>query len=256
VRICKRSYDILVGPKVGMAPSDIIFDPNILTIGTGLTEHAKYGMNVLDSLSLIHRECPGARTSGGLSNLSFSFRGMEAVREAMHACFLYHAIKVGLDMAIVNAGCLPVYDTIDASLVKLCEDLLFDRNAEATDSLLTYAKSMSKDAKSGAKEAESEWRSLPVQERLRHALVHGIDAHIVEDTELARQMSDLYPRPLNVIEGPLMTGMATVGDLFGAGKMFLPQVRAQFVGDNCVHEDWNHSLLLLTLFARSSRARV
>eukprot|EP00048_Salpingoeca_helianthica_P021694 m.13842 g.13842 ORF g.13842 m.13842 type:complete len:1244 (-) comp6297_c0_seq2:195-3926(-) len=224
LRICKRSYDILVSPAVGMSPSDIIFDPNILTIGTGMTEHAKYGMYVLESLPLIHRECPGARTSGGLSNLSFSFRGMEAVREAMHACFLYHGIKAGLDMAIVNAGCLPVYDTIDPTLIKLCEDLLFDRSPDATENLLVHAKSMSKDSKGAAKETEGEWRSLPVQERLRHALVHGIDTYVVEDTELARQMSDLYPRPLNVIEGPLMAGMATVGDLFGAGKMFLPQV--------------------------------
>lgn len=223
VRICKRSYDILVSPAVGMSPSDIIFDPNILTIGTGMTEHAKYGIYVLEALPLIHRACPLARTSGGLSNLSFSFRGMESVREAMHAVFLYHGIKAGLDMAIVNAGCLPVYDTIEASLIKLCEDLLFDRTPDATDNLLAHAKSMSKEGKVN-KETEGEWRSLPVQERLRYALVHGIDAYVVEDTELARQMKALYPRPLNVIEGPLMAGMATVGDLFGAGKMFLPQV--------------------------------
>lgn len=221
VRICKRSYDILV-QRVGMAPQDIIFDPNILTIGTGLAEHSRYGLNVLEAIPLIKKACPGARISGGLSNLSFAFRGMEAVREAMHAVFLYHAVQAGLDMAIVNAGCLPVYDTIAAPLVKLCEDLLFDRDPEATEHLLVLAKTMTAGGK--VEKPDDAWRRASVEERLEHALVHGIDAHIVEDTEEARQNGVRYPRPLNVIEGPLMTGMKTVGDLFGSGKMFLPQV--------------------------------
>ena len=198
VRICKRSYDILVN-RAHLAPQDIIFDANILTIGTGLSEHNRYGLNFLEAIPLIKAACRGARVSGGLSNLTFAFRGMEAVREAMHAVFLYHALQVGFDMAIVNAGSLPVYNTIAPELVRMCEDLLFDRTEEATEHLLTYAKGLTAQGK--AVKQDDAWRSLPVQARLEHALVHGIDAHMVEDTEAARLLKDLYPRPLNVIEG-------------------------------------------------------
>lgn len=167
---------------------------------------------------------PGVRVSGGVSNVSFSFRGMEAVREAMHSVFLYHAIAAGMDMGIVNAGQLPVYSDIEAGLLGLCEDLLWARDPEATEKMLAYAQSMKKGEKKA--EEEAEWRSLPVENRLEYALVKGIDAHIVADTEEARSNLELYPRPLHVIEGPLMKGMSVVGELFGSGKMFLPQVPA------------------------------
>ncbi len=173
----------------------------------------------------IKKTCVGCRISGGVSNFSFSFRGREKVREAMHSVFLYHAIKAGMDMGIVNAGCLPVYDDIDKELLQLCEDLLWNRDAEATEKLLDYADRLKneKGSDKGDKDKDA-WRSLNVEERLKHALVKGIDAHVVEDTEEARRDLSRYPRPLNVIEGPLMAGMSVVGDLFGAGKMFLPQV--------------------------------
>lgn len=221
VEICTRSYRLLVD-KIGFNPNDIIFDPNILTIATGMDEHNEYGITFIEATKQIKNTLPGARISGGVSNFSFSFRGMEAVREAMHSVFLYHAIKNGMDMGIVNAGCLPVYDDIEPKLLELCENLLWNKDPEGTEKLLTYAQSMSKDAKKGV--VSDEWRQKDVEERLQYSLVKGIDKFIVEDTEEARILKDKYPRPLNVIEGPLMKGMSIVGDLFGAGKMFLPQV--------------------------------
>ncbi|KAK3586830.1 hypothetical protein CHS0354_034868 [Potamilus streckersoni] len=220
-KICERSYRILVD-KVGFNPNDIIFDPNILTIATGMEEHNTYGISFIEATALIKKHLPGARVSGGVSNFSFSFRGMDAIREAMHSVFLYHAIKSGMDMGIVNAGCLPVYDDIPKPLLEMCENLLWNKDPEGTDKLLTYAQSMGKDAKKAV--VSDEWRNRNVEERLEYALVKGIDKHVIEDTEEARQNTDKYPRPLNVIEGPLMTGMQVVGDLFGTGKMFLPQV--------------------------------
>ncbi|XP_013387692.1 methionine synthase [Lingula anatina] len=221
IAICQRSYDILV-KKVGFYPYDIIFDPNILTIATGIEEHNPYGISFIEATRAIKERLPGARVSGGVSNFSFSFRGMDAVREAMHSVFLYHAIKAGMDMGIVNAGCLPVYDDIKKELLELCENLLWNKDPEGTEKLLTYAQSLGKDAK---KITESEeWRKNTVEERLAYGLIKGIDKYVVEDTEEARANKALYPRTLNVIEGPLMAGMGTVGDLFGAGKMFLPQV--------------------------------
>ncbi|KAL4238834.1 hypothetical protein ACF0H5_003541 [Mactra antiquata] len=221
VEICTRSYNLLV-QKIGFNQNDIIFDPNILTIATGMEEHDRYGVEFIEATKLIKQTLPGARVSGGVSNFSFSFRGMEAVREAMHSVFLYHAIKAGMDMGIVNAGCLPVYDDIGSKLLELCENLLWAKDPEGTDKLLAYAQSLGKDAKKAA--VSDEWRSNDVEERLSYSLIKGIDKYVIEDTEEARQNSQRYPRPLNVIEGPLMKGMSIVGDLFGAGKMFLPQV--------------------------------
>lgn len=221
VEICQRSYKILV-ETVGFNPQDIIFDPNILTIATGIEEHNTYGRDFVEATKIIKETCPGCRISGGVSNFSFSFRGKEFVREAMHSVFLYHAIRNGMDMGIVNAGALPLYDDIPKDLLKICEDLLWDLDPEGTEKLLDYAQSHSAGAK--AEVGPEEWRSKDVEERLRHSLVKGIDKFVVEDTEEARINKDLYPRPLNVIEGPLMSGMSIVGDLFGAGKMFLPQV--------------------------------
>lgn len=221
VEICTRAYNLLVH-QVGFDPNDIIFDPNILTIGTGMEEHAQYAIHFIRATRLIKETLPGARVSGGLSNLSFSFRGMEAIREAMHGAFLYHAIKDGMDMGIVNAGSLPVYDDIDKELLLLCEDLIWDKDREATDKLLLYAQSH---AKGGKKVVQTdEWREGSVEERLEYALVKGIEKYVVGDTEECRAQTERYRRPLHVIEGPLMNGMKTVGDLFGAGKMFLPQV--------------------------------
>uniref|UniRef100_W5KA14 Methionine synthase n=1 Tax=Astyanax mexicanus TaxID=7994 RepID=W5KA14_ASTMX len=221
VQICTRAYHLLVS-KVGFNPNDIIFDPNILTIGTGMEEHNMYAINFIRATSIIKETLPGARVSGGLSNLSFSFRGMEAIREAMHGAFLYHAIKDGMDMGIVNAGNLPVYDDIDKELLVLCENLIWNKDPEATEKLLQYAQNY---AKGGKKVIQTdEWRKGNVEERLEYALIKGIEKYVVEDTEEARAQTDRYPRPLHVIEGPLMNGMKTVGDLFGAGKMFLPQV--------------------------------
>jgi len=221
VRICARSYDILVN-RVGMNPADIVFDPNILTIATGMEEHDGYAKDFIHALERIKKECPHCRISGGVSNVSFSFRGMNTVREAMHSVFLYYAIKVGMDMGIVNAGAMPVYEDIEPKLRDLCEELIWARDPEGTEKLLAYAQAMGPDAKK--KVVSDEWRSLSVQERLKKSLIDGNDKYVVADTEEARSDQVTYPQPLNVIEGPLMAGMSTVGDLFGAGKMFLPQV--------------------------------
>lgn len=219
--ICERSYRILT-EEVGFDPCDIIFDPNILTIATGMDEHSNYGVYFIDATRMIRENLPGCHVSGGVSNISFSFRGMEPMREAMHSVFLYYAIKAGMDMGIVNAGALPVYEDIPKDLLTLIEDLLFNRDPDATEKMLLMAQSMAK----GDKKAEKieEWREYSVEERLKYALVKGIDTYVVEDTEEARQLTDKYPRPLNVIERPLMDGMSVVGELFGSGKMFLPQV--------------------------------
>ncbi|GAB2853015.1 methionine synthase [Hymenobacter ruber] len=218
IEICQRSYDILV-KEVGFDPSDIIFDPNILTVGTGMDEHRNYALDFIEAVRWIKANLPGALTSGGISNISFSFRGNDVVREAMHTAFLYHAIKAGLDMGIVNPGQLGVYDEIEPHLLELAEDVLLNRRADATERLVEFADTVKQKDKAEVK--ADEWRSLPVQERLSHALVKGITEFIDEDTEAARQE---LARPLDVIEGPLMAGMNVVGDLFGAGKMFLPQV--------------------------------
>ncbi|MEU4563335.1 methionine synthase [Actinoplanes sp. NPDC023936] len=217
VEICGRAYDLLV--EDGFDPNDIIFDPNVLAVATGIAEHNGYARAFIDALPRINQRCPGARTSGGISNLSFAFRGNDVVREAMHSAFLFHAVKAGLDMGIVNAGQLAVYQDIPAELLELVEDVLFDRREDATDRLVTFASTVTG---SGAKrEVDLSWREAPVSERLTHALVHGIVDFIEADTEEARQE---LPKPLDVIEGPLMDGMKVVGDLFGSGKMFLPQV--------------------------------
>jgi 5-methyltetrahydrofolate--homocysteine methyltransferase len=218
VEICKRAYDLLV--KEGFPPEDIIFDPNIFAVATGIEEHSNYGVDFIEAVRELRTLCPHAHYSGGLSNLSFSFRGNEPVRRAMHSVFLYHAIPAGLDMAIVNAGQLDVYDQIDPALREACEDVILNRDPDATERLIALAESFKGKSASEEKAAE-EWRGWPVTKRLEHALVKGIDAHIVEDTEEARQSA---ARPIEVIEGPLMDGMNVVGDLFGSGKMFLPQV--------------------------------
>uniref|UniRef100_A0A1I8A8Y7 B12-binding N-terminal domain-containing protein n=1 Tax=Steinernema glaseri TaxID=37863 RepID=A0A1I8A8Y7_9BILA len=188
-----------------------------------MEEHANYGIYFIECCTLIKENLPGAHISGGISNISFSFRGMEAVREAMHSVFLYHAIKAGLDMGIVNAGALPLYTDIDEELLKLCEDLLWNRDEEATEKMLVLAQKLKKGDKKATGD-EDAWRKETVEKRLQHALVKGIDTYVVGDTEEARLCTDKYPRPLNVIEQPLMNGMSVVGELFGAGKMFLPQV--------------------------------
>ncbi|MBX6389225.1 MAG: methionine synthase [Frankia sp.] len=224
VEICARAYDLLTSPKVGFPAEDIIFDPNVLAVATGISEHNGYAKAFIESLPLIKARCPGARTSGGISNLSFAFRGNDVVREAMHSAFLFHAVRAGLDMGIVNAGQLAVYEDIPADLLELVEDVLFDRRPDATDRLVAFAEELraSGGAGSGAKRAvDLSWREAPVEERLSHALVHGIVDYIEADTEEARQKA---ARPLDVIEGPLMDGMKIVGDLFGSGRMFLPQV--------------------------------
>ena len=218
VEICERAYKLLTG--IGFPPEDIIFDPNIFAVATGMEEHDRYGLDFIEAVAEIKARCPHVHCSGGLSNLSFSFRGNEPVRRAMHSVFLYHAIPAGLDMAIVNAGQLDIYDAIDPALRDACEDVILARRPDATERLIALAESFKGTDAKTAKEAE-EWRGWDVVRRLEHALVKGIDAHIVEDTEEARQ---LHARPIEVIEGPLMAGMNTVGDLFGAGKMFLPQV--------------------------------
>jgi 5-methyltetrahydrofolate--homocysteine methyltransferase len=218
VEICERAYKLLVAD--GFAPEDIIFDPNIFAVATGIDEHRRYALDFIEACREIRARCPHAHISGGLSNLSFSFRGNEPVRRAMHSVFLYHAIPAGLDMAIVNAGQLDVYDAIDPELREACEDVILDRREDATERLVTLAeKYLGSDPV--REKAEAEWRGWPVEKRLEHALVKGIDAFVVEDTEEARQKA---ARPIEVIEGPLMDGMNVVGDLFGSGKMFLPQV--------------------------------
>jgi 5-methyltetrahydrofolate--homocysteine methyltransferase len=219
VEICQRAYKLLT-EKVGMPPEDIIFDPNIFAVATGIEEHNGYGVAFIEATRRIRQSCPYAHISGGLSNLSFSFRGNEPVRQAMHSVFLYHAIQAGMDMAIVNAGQLPVYDDIEPELRALCEDVILNRRPDATDRLLEAAQRYKGDG-GKKKEADLAWRSAPVEERLKHALVHGITDFIEADTEEARAAA---ARPLDVIEGPLMAGMNVVGDLFGSGKMFLPLV--------------------------------
>ncbi|MGC2156324.1 MAG: methionine synthase, partial [Pseudolabrys sp.] len=217
--ICKRAYDILVD-QLGFPPEDIIFDPNIFAIATGLEEHNNYGVDFIEATRWIRQNLAHAHISGGVSNLSFSFRGNEPVREAMHSVFLYHAIKAGMDMGIVNAGQMIVYDDIDPELRQTCEDVILNRDPGASERLLALAEKFRGKEKQ-TKEADLAWREWPVEKRLSHALVHGITEFIETDTEDARKLAE---RPLNVIEGPLMAGMNIVGDLFGDGKMFLPQV--------------------------------
>ena len=220
VEICSRAYKLLT-EKVGFPPEDIIFDPNIFAVATGIEEHNGYGIAFIEATREIKRRFPLVHISGGVSNLSFSFRGNEPVREAMHSVFLYHAIQAGMDMGIVNAGQLAVYDDIPADLRELCEDVILNRRDDGTDRLLEAAPRFKGDGGVKAKEKDLSWREGSVEERLSHALVHGITDFIEADTEEARQK---LPKPLHVIEGPLMAGMNVVGDLFGAGKMFLPQV--------------------------------
>jgi len=222
VEICERAYKLLVAN--GFPPEDIIFDPNIFAVATGIEEHNNYGVDFIEACREIRKRCPHAHISGGLSNLSFSFRGNEPVRRAMHSIFLYHAIPAGLDMAIVNAGQLDVYDTIDPELREACEDVVLNRRPDATDRLLEIADRFRGDG-SVAEKATEAWRELSVTKRIEYALVKGLDAFVVEDTEEARlQAFNSGGRPIDVIEGPLMDGMNVVGDLFGSGKMFLPQV--------------------------------
>ena len=220
VRICQRAYRLLT-EEVGFNPHDIIFDPNILTVATGMEEHNNYAVDFIDAVKVIKETCPGALTSGGVSNISFSFRGNNPVREAMHSAFLYHAIQAGLDMGIVNAGMLEVYEEIEPSLLEKVEDVLLNRNPEATEALIDFATSIKNTDKKAESKTAAEWRNGKVEARLSHALIKGIVEFIEEDTEEARQK---LGRPLEVIEGPLMDGMKVVGDLFGEGKMFLPQV--------------------------------
>ncbi len=217
--ICKRAYDLLV-ETVGFPPEDIIFDPNIFAVATGIEEHNNYAVDFFEGTRLIKENLPHALVSGGVSNVSFSFRGNNAVREAMHACFLYHAINNGMDMGIVNAGALPVYQDIPEALRERIEDVLLNRRDDATDRLLEIADEY-RSSGGAAKVVDDKWREEPVEKRLEHALVHGIGDYVEADVEEARLKAD---RPIHVIEGPLMDGMNVVGDLFGAGKMFLPQV--------------------------------
>jgi 5-methyltetrahydrofolate--homocysteine methyltransferase len=217
VEICERAYRLLLAE--GFHAEDIVFDPNVLAVATGIEEHNGYAKSFIDALPLIKRRCPGARTSGGISNLSFAFRGNDVVREAMHSAFLYHAIRAGLDMGIVNAGQLTVYEDVEPELLERVEDVLFDRRPDATERLVEYASTVSGEAT--RREIDLSWRERGVDERLSFALVHGIVEYIEEDVEEARQTA---ARPLDVIEGPLMDGMKIVGDLFGSGRMFLPQV--------------------------------
>jgi 5-methyltetrahydrofolate--homocysteine methyltransferase len=218
VEICRRAYQLLT-EKAGFAPEDIIFDVNILTVATGIEEHNGYAVEFIEAVREIKKTLPGCKTSGGVSNISFSFRGNNPVREAMHSCFLYHAIQAGLDMAIVNAGQLAVYEEIPTDLKERVEDVLLNRRADATERMLEFAETVKAGGKAVVK--DEAWRRGTVDERLLHALLKGVTDHIDEDTEEARQK---YGRPLEVIEGPLMGGMRHVGDLFGEGKMFLPQV--------------------------------
>jgi len=222
-QVCERAYRILVD-EVGFPVEDIIFDPNVFAVATGIEEHATYGVDFIEATRWIKQNLPGAKVSGGISNVSFSFRGNNPVREAIHAVFLYHAIRAGLDMAIVNAGALAVYDEVDPELRERIEDVILNRRADATERLLEIAERHNVSGEA-AEVDQDEWRELPLRERITHALVKGIDAHIEDDTEQLRAEIDRQGgRPIEVIEGPLMDGMNVVGDLFGAGKMFLPQV--------------------------------
>jgi 5-methyltetrahydrofolate--homocysteine methyltransferase len=259
VEICQRAFRLLTG-RAGFAPSDIIFDPNVLAVATGLEEHNDYAIHFIEAARIIKATCPGVKISGGISNLSFALRGNDTVREAMHAVFLYHAIRAGLDMGIVNAGQLTVYEDIAPDLLEHVEDVLFNRRADATERLISFAEQV----KGVRKERDAEgWREKPVEERLAYALVHGVVDFIEADAEEARVK---LGRPLDVIEGPLMNGMKTVGDLFGAGKMFLPQVvksaramkravaylepfmsRAEAGGDGRSRPDVNGRVLLATV---------
>ena len=218
VEICERAYKLLVG--IGFPPEDIIFDPNIFAVATGIEEHNNYAVDFIEAAREIRKRCPHVHISGGLSNLSFSFRGNEPVRRAMHSVFLYHAIPAGMDMGIVNAGQLDVYDTIDPELRKACEDVILNSDEGATERLVALADKF-RGTDAATEKAAEEWRGWPVAKRLEHALVKGIDAYVVDDTEECRRA---FARPIEVIEGPLMDGMNVVGDLFGSGKMFLPQV--------------------------------
>jgi 5-methyltetrahydrofolate--homocysteine methyltransferase len=218
ITICERAYKILT-EEVGFHPQDIIFDPNIFAIATGIEEHNNYAVEFIEATRIIKEKMPLAKVSGGVSNVSFSFRGNDTVREAIHSVFLYHAIKEGMDMGIVNAGQLQVYDEIEPKLRELCEDVVLNRREDATERLVTFAETVK--AKGKEEKKDDAWRSTSVEERLKHALVLGITDYIDQDTEEARQK---YPKPLDVIEGPLMDGMNVVGDLFGSGRMFLPQV--------------------------------
>lgn len=219
VEICTRAYRILT-EQVGFPPEDIIFDPNIFAVATGIEEHDNYAVDFIEATRIIKRTLPHCHVSGGVSNVSFSFRGNETVRQAIHSVFLYHAIQAGMDMGIVNAGAMPIYDDLEPELRERVEDVILNRRSDATERLLEIADRY-KGKKGESKTEDLAWRGKPVRERLAHALVHGIDAFVEEDTEEARQQAT---RPLDVIEGPLMDGMNVVGDLFGAGKMFLPQV--------------------------------
>jgi 5-methyltetrahydrofolate--homocysteine methyltransferase len=219
IRICQRAYNILT--EIGFPPEDIIFDPNILTVATGMEEHNNYAVDFIEATRWIKANLPNAKVSGGVSNISFSFRGNNKVREAMHSAFLYHAIAAGMDMGIVNAGMLEVYEEIDAELKVLVEDVLLNRRADATERLVEFGETLKGVGTAATEKKAEEWRNGTVEERLSHALVKGIDTYIEIDAEEARVK---LGRPLLVIEGPLMAGMSVVGDLFGAGKMFLPQV--------------------------------
>src|ERR1044072_336786 len=221
IEICHRAYKILTA-KVGYDPQDIIFDPNIFAIATGIEEHNNYAVDFIEATREIKRLMPLTKVSGGVSNVSFSFRGNDHVREAIHSVFLYYAIKAGMDMGIVNAGALVIYDDIEPQLKVLCEDVILNKNNDdngATEKLIAFAETVKAKGKEEVK--DEAWRNTSVEERLKHALVNGITDYIDADTEEARLK---YPKPLEVIEGPLMAGMNVVGDLFGAGKMFLPQV--------------------------------
>jgi len=221
IEICERAYRILVD-QVGFPPEDIIFDPNVFAVATGIEEHNNYGVDFIEATKWIRQNLPHAHVSGGVSNLSFAFRGNEPVRAAMHSVFLFHAIRVGMDMGIVNAGALPVYDQIDPELRELCEDVILNRRPDSTERMVDAAARFKGDGSAQQdNKKDMSWREKPVGERLTHSLVHGITEFIEQDTEEARQQA---ARPLHVIEGPLMDGMNHVGDLFGAGKMFLPQV--------------------------------
>ena len=216
--ICKRAYKLLV-EKVNFRPEDIIFDPNIFAVATGIEEHNNYALDFFEATKLIKSNLPYAKVSGGLSNVSFSFRGNNQVREAMHSCFLYHAIKYGLDMAIVNAGQITIYEQIPKDLKDAIEDVLFNKSNEATENLINVSKKYSGNVE--RKKVTNEWRKQPLEKKIEYALVNGINEFIESDTESLRKTNK---SPLEIIEGPLMDGMNVVGDLFGSGKMFLPQV--------------------------------